>query len=344
VAISALVVDDSALVRQVLSAILGQGGMEVATAPDAFIAFDKIKRSRPDVIVLDVQMPGMDGLTFLRRLMVRDPIPVVICSGLAHRGTHLGVRALDEGAVDIVGKPVVGIEEFLQESAVMLIETVRGAAQARLRAPRPRPPRIAPSRIVRPAGGAVELVVLGASTGGTEALREILTALPADAPALAVVQHMPEHFTRTFAERLNADCAIEVKEAQPGDQLRPGRALLAPGNWHLRVRRQRGELTVDLDQDALVSRHRPSVDVLFESAAASCGRSTLGILLTGMGSDGAAGMVSLRQAGGQTIAQDEATCVVFGMPREAIERGAAVRILPLYGIAEAILSARAGQG
>jgi two-component system, chemotaxis family, protein-glutamate methylesterase/glutaminase len=349
--VQALVVDDSALVRQVLSAILAQGGMSVTTAADALIALEKIKRTRPDVVVLDVHMPKMDGITCLRRIMQTDPIPVVICSGVARRGTDLGMRALDEGAVDIVAKPSSGVKDFFTDSALMLVETVRGAAAARVRrrpaggaasapvpVPRPALPAIdtRPPR-ARPRPRPVAVLALGASTGGTEALRQILAALPADAPAVVIVQHMPEHFTAAFARRLDAESALEVKEAAVGDRLRPGLALVAPGNRHLLLRRQRTEVVVQLDEGPLVSRHRPSVDVLFRSVAETFGAGAIGVLLTGMGDDGAAGLLELRQAGAHTIAQDEASSVVFGMPREAIARGAVDEVVELQGIAERIV-------
>ena len=359
-AIHVLVVDDSAVVRQVLSAILGQvPGMSVSVAADPIIAREKMRRQRPDVIVLDIEMPRMDGLTFLGRVMSEDPIPVVVCSALTGAGTEMAMRALEEGAVEIVTKRRVAVQDFLEESALRLVDAIRGAKQARLsllarrrqrpaldadrgalRSPPPREPLRSPAP---PApAGAADLIAIGASTGGTEALRDVLEALPPDSPPLVVVQHMPEPFTHAFAERLDRLCAVRVSEAVDGDVLGPGRALIAPGNHHLLVHRFGAQYRVELRQGPLVSRHRPSVDVLFRSVAAAAGARAVGVILTGMGEDGAAGLLAMRETGAFTIAQDEATCVVFGMPREAIARGAATLVLPLPAIGAAVLGAAAG--
>jgi two-component system, chemotaxis family, protein-glutamate methylesterase/glutaminase len=336
-----MVVDDSAVAREVMSTVLARE-FTVTTASDPLIAMDKIGHARPDVIVLDLEMPRMHGLTFLRLIRQESAIPVVVCSSLAGQGTDMALRALEQGAVDVVAKPAVGVRDFLLEAEILLLETVRGAAQARGRQPRtaarttltfpvfppfPPPERTAPAP---PKGGLTDsLIALGASTGGTEALRAILERLPAGAPPVVVVQHMPELFTAAFARRLDGCCQVSVKEAAAGDELGPGRVVIAPGNRHLLVRRQGRRYVVELSDGPLVSRHRPSVDVLFRSVAAAAGRHAVGALLTGMGDDGAEGLLEMKRAGARTIAQDEATSVVFGMPKEAIARKAADQVAPL---------------
>ncbi len=363
--LSVLVVDDSAVVRQAATAILSQDpGIVVTVAADPYIALVKMGRSRPDVILLDLEMPRMDGLTFLRKIMTEDPIPVVVCSGLAARGTATAIRALEEGAVEVLAKPQLGVRDFLHDSATTLIEVIRDAAEVRVRrrevaAPLPRhsadvvspplptpptPPQHARRRTDRPHGAADAVVAIGASTGGTEALRTILTAMPEDAPGIVIVQHMPERFTAAFAQRLDQICRIEVKEAAPGDRVVRGRALIAPGNRHLILRRAGTGYEVDLAGGPRVSRHRPSVDVLFRSVAQTAGPRAVGVILTGMGDDGAAGLLEMKRAGASTLAQDERTCVVFGMPKEAIERGAVDRVLPLPSVAAAILSVTPSSG
>lgn len=346
-----LVVDDSAVVRLALTRILGRAGMAVETALDPIIALRKMARERPDVLVLDLELPRMDGLTFLDAVMERDPLPVVICSSLAGPDTAVALEALERGAVDVVAKPRLDVQGFLEESALRLVQVVRAAAQARVRPRRlagpPRAPAAPPLRLAATAPGPrPAVVVMGASTGGTEALREILEALPPGAPGVAVVQHMPEVFTAQFARRLDGLCRIEVKEAGDGDPILPGRALIAPGNRHLRLRRAGAGYGVELAAGPPVSFHRPSVDVLFRSAALVAGPDALGVILTGMGQDGAEGLLALRRSGARTLAQDEATSVVFGMPREAIARGAVDEVLPLPELAGAILrwSARVGLG
>jgi len=341
-----LVVDDSAVVRQTLTAILSQArGMSVTVAADPIIALDKLKRARPDVIVLDLEMPRMDGLTFLRKIMAENPIPIVVCSGLAGKGTDAAFRAMDEGAVEIVTKPKLGVRDFLYESSVLLVDAVRAAAQARVR-PRGLAIRRVPKKLTAdaviprrsPLSVTTDKVVsIGASTGGTEALREILEAMPPDAPGITIVQHMPEVFTRAFADRLNQICRIEVKEASNGDRVSEGRALIAPGNRHMLLRRSGGHYVVEVSDGPLVSRHRPSVNVLFRSAAQAAGPNGVGVIMTGMGDDGADGLLEMKEAGAATIAQDEASCVVFGMPKEAIARGAADEVVPLSQIAARIL-------
>lgn len=342
-----LVVDDSAVVRQAMVAILSDGhGMQVTVAADPMIAMQKMVRQRPHVILLDLEMPRMDGLTFLRRIMSTDPIPVVVCSGLAARGTEAAIRALEEGAVEVIAKPALGVQGFLLDAGPTLAEVLRGAAAAKVRqrqpSPAPAPRHTADAVLPRRSSGALRLttdkvVAIGASTGGTEALRQILEAMPADAPGIVIVQHMPERFTAAFAQRLDQTCRIQVKEAESGDRVMDGRALIAPGNRHLLVRRSGGYYTVEVTGGPAVSGHRPSVDVLFRSTAQAAGANAVGVILTGMGDDGAAGLLEMRQAGAGTIAQDERSSVVFGMPKEAIERGGVDEIVPLAGVAERLL-------
>lgn len=336
-----LVVDDSAVVRQTLSAVLSpEEGFVVQTAADPLFAAEKMERMRPDVIVLDLEMPRMHGLTFLRHVMrLERPVPVVVCSGLA--AGSAAVRALEEGAVAVVEKPRLDVRGFLFESAVLLIDTVRGAAQARVaaRSAAPRPPHGA--HVIPPSGHlgfrSDTVVAVGASTGGTEALLKLLTPMPPDGPAVLIVQHMPKGFTGPFAERLNQACRMEVREASNGEPVHPGRALLAPGDHHMLLCRRSDGYAVQVVEGPLVSRHRPSVDALFRSVARVAGQNAVGVILTGMGDDGAAGLAEMRQAGAVTLAQDEASCVVFGMPRQAIERGAVEATLPLDGLPAAIL-------
>jgi two-component system chemotaxis response regulator CheB len=346
--IEVLVVDDSAVVRQVTAAVLSQEpGMHVSVAADPLIAMDKMKRQRPDVILLDLEMPRMDGLTFLRKIMAEDPIPVVVCSALAPPGSDNALLAFDDGAVDVIGKPTVGVKNFLYESAILLIDTVRSAAQARVTR------RAAPFTPVEPKNSADavlpsrkapalrfttdKVVVIGASTGGTEAILTFLEGMPADGPAMVIVQHMPESFTSGFARRLNSLCEIEVKEATHGDRVLQGRALIAPGNRHILLRRSGGHYVVELTDGPLVSRHRPSVDVLFRSAVQAAGPNAIGVIMTGMGDDGAAGLLEMKEAGAWTIAQDEASCVVFGMPKEAVARGAAEETTSLSLLSRTVL-------
>jgi two-component system chemotaxis response regulator CheB len=343
--IHVLVIDDSAVVRQMLQGILlRDSSLTVAVAPNPLIARGKMARARPQVIVLDLEMPEMDGLTFLEEQMATDPIPVVVCSGLAARGTDAALRAMDAGAVAVIEKPRLGVKGFLYESAEMLRETVRAAAGARIRLrglPRERPALAAARkpRLDKPALSTTteKVVALGASTGGTEALRTILESLPPSAPGLLVVQHMPEVFTRAFAERLDRSCRLEVKEAADGDRVLEGRCLIAPGNRHLLLRRSGGHYAVELSDAPPISRHRPSVDVLFRSVAAEAGANAVGAILTGMGDDGAQGLLEMKNAGALTLAQDEASCVVFGMPKEAIACGAADEVVALDDMAATIL-------
>jgi len=343
-----LIVDDSALVRQVLTEILSADAtlQVVGTAGDPYVAWEKIQRLRPDVLTLDVEMPRMDGLTFLERLMRLRPLPVLMVSSLTQRGAETTLRALELGAVDFVGKPRLDVAAETLELAHEIREKVRAVAGARVRRPArstapPQRPAAAAAGSDRPPAlfsATHKVVAVGASTGGTEALRVFLGELPADAPGVVVMQHMPEHFTRSFAERLDTLCRIGVTEARDGDRLLPGHALIAPGGRHLSVMRSGASYTVRVTDGAPVNRHRPSVDVLFHSCAEQLGQNAVGILLTGMGDDGARGLLALRRAGAATIAQDEATCVVFGMPRAAIELGAADEVLPLERIAAKALS------
>jgi len=351
--IDVLVVDDSAVIRQLMTGLLATDRtFQVATASDPLVAMARMRRSRPHVILLDLEMPRMDGLTFLKRIMSEDPLPIVVCSGFAEPGTRLALRALGAGAVEVALKPRLFPDGRVEDNG--LLDIVRAAAQARVRvpaaAPLPTParsssaagPRLSLPKTPLPSAagsrGTDMLVAIGASTGGTEALREVLGGMPPDAPGIVVVQHMPPGFTAAFAEHLDAHCRIEVREAKHGDRVKPGLALIAPGNRHVLVVRRGGHLLVELSDDAPVCRHRPSADVLFRSVAAAVGPRAVGVILTGMGSDGANGLREMRLGGAHTIAQDESTSVVFGMPKEAFERGAVDIVLPLPRICGAILA------
>ena len=320
----------------------------IATASDPFVAASQMMREAPDVITLDVEMPRMDGLTFLDKIMSQHPIPVVMCSSLTTEGSETALSALERGAVDIITKPTVGTRQFLEESKVRICDAIKSAAQARLSKPRlagaakPSPKLTADVMLPKPPTHAMiqtteKIVAIGASTGGTEALREILEALPADAPGIVIVQHMPEKFTAAFAQRLNSICKITVKEAENNDSVLRGQALIAPGNKHMMLKRSGARYCVEIRDGPLVSRHRPSVDVLFRSAARYGGKNVLGVILTGMGDDGAKGMREMKDAGACNIAQNEDSCVVFGMPQEAIKTGAVDHILPLDRIVTEIL-------
>lgn len=345
--IRVLIVDDSAVVRQALAQVLGSDEeIEVmGVAGDPYVAAEKIREEVPDVITLDIEMPRMDGLTFLKKLMAQHPIPVVICSSLAEEGARTAVQALEYGAVEIVTKPRLGVRQFLEESRLQICQAAKAAAAARLRPLRAMhtvEPKLTADAILSPATSAMaktteKVVMIGASTGGTEALKTLLEALPPDTPGIVIVQHMPELFTRAFASRLDRLCAITVKEAESGDTVLRGQALIAPGNHHLLLQRSGARYYVEVKEGPLVCRHRPSVDVLFRSAARYAGPNALGVILTGMGDDGARGMLEMKQAGAVTIAQDEASCVVFGMPKEAIKLNGVDRVMPLGSIASAIL-------
>jgi two-component system chemotaxis response regulator CheB len=349
-----LVVDDSAVVRQVLTGLLQAApGIEVlAAVPDPIFAMKRMELEWPDVIVLDIEMPRMDGVTFLRKIMAERPTPVVICSTLTEQGAETTMQALSAGAVSIITKPKAGLKEFLQDSSNDVVEAVRAAARARmsnLRLARTEVlgPAAAPARTMMvPAGGSKSLstttqkvVAIGTSTGGTQALEQVLTALPAVSPGIVIVQHMPEKFTAMFAQRLNGLCQIEVREAKNGDRVLPGLALIAPGGKHMQLKLSGAHYQVEVIDGPPVNRHKPSVDVLFRSVAKHAGKNAAGFILTGMGDDGARGLLAMKEAGAWTVAQDEASCVVFGMPKEAIALGAAHKILSLSQVAGEIMSA-----
>lgn len=348
--IKVLVVDDSALVRGALTELLLSDPEieEVVTAQDPYIAATKMRSFVPDVITLDVEMPRMDGLTFLRKIMSQHPLPVVMCSSLTRENTDTAFKALEYGAVEIIQKPMMGVKKFLDESRILICDVVKAAARVKVARRRATatapPPKLSADAVLpraRPATHAMSettdrLIAVGASTGGTEALKTFLTALPVDCHGLVVVQHMPEHFTASFAARLDELCRIQVREAAHGDRILRGQALIAPGNRHLIVKRSGAMYHVELNDGPLVSRHRPSVDVLFRSVARYAGANAIGVIMTGMGDDGAKGLKEMKEAGARTIAQDEATCVVYGMPKVAVELGGVDQVLPLEAIAPAV--------
>ncbi len=353
--IGVMIVDDSAVVREALRTILeSDDAIEVVgTAADPYVAAEKLRKVVPDVITLDIEMPRMDGLSFLRRLMAQHPLPVVICSSQAGEGSDNALRALEYGAVDIVQKPKMGAKQFIEESKVEIIDVVKAAHLSKVKkiapekaapAERDIAPKLTADAVIPRAKGpaAIEtterVVVVGASTGGTEALREFLMALPGDAPGIVIVQHMPENFTAAFARRLNELCALTVKEAEHNDSVIRGRALIAPGNRHTLLKRAGARYYVEVRDGPLVSRHRPSVDVLFRSTARYAGKNAIAAIMTGMGDDGASGMLELKEAGAYTIGQDEASCVVYGMPHEAHKRGAVMKVLPLKDIAGHVMT------
>jgi two-component system chemotaxis response regulator CheB len=347
--IRVLIVDDSASVRQTLKQVLETDpDLEVmGTAADPYVAVEHIKREVPDVITLDVEMPRMDGLTFLDRLMSQHPVPVVICSTLTEAGSKSAIAALEKGAVDIITKPKMGTKEFFQESCIHICDAVKSAAMTRGKvgrrvAAQAAPKLTADAVIAKPKSMAMietteKIVAVGASTGGTEALRELLERMPANSPGMVIVQHMPEKFTANFADRLNSLCSVTVKEAANNDSVIPGQVLIAPGNKHTLLKRSGARYFVEVRDGPLVSRHRPSVDVLFRSTARYAGKNAIGVIMTGMGDDGAKGMLEMKEAGAVNIAQDEATSVVFGMPAEAIKLGGVDRVVPLHRIADEIL-------
>ncbi len=360
--IRVMLVDDSAVVRQVLTAVFTQAsGIEVAdVAHDPIMAMEKMKARWPDVIVLDVEMPRMDGITFLKQIMSTRPTPVVICSSLTQKGSDMAMNALAAGAVEVIAKPTGGVKAFLEANGNALVQAVKAAASARMGNVRPsqavaaspaagsKPPlpgvpgKLSADVVLdAPTGREMfsttdHIVVIGTSTGGTQALEHILTRLPRGCPGMAIVQHMPERFTSSFAERLNRLAAIEVKEAANGDRIIPGRALIAPGGKHMMIKRSGAFYHVEIVDGPPVSRHKPSVDVLFRSAAKFAGRNALGVIMTGMGDDGAKGLKELHDTGAHTIAQDEQSCVVFGMPKEAIKLGAAREVMSLDALPAAI--------
>lgn len=337
--IKVLCVDDSALIRNLMSEIINShDDMEVvALAPDPLVARDLIKQLNPDVLTLDVEMPRMDGLDFLERLMRLRPMPVLMVSSLTSAGSEVTLRALELGAVDFLEKPSIGIRDGMLEYSELIAEKIRAAARSRPRQAVSRERK--PSEALRaPLNSSEKLVIIGASTGGTEAIRTVLEPLPSNSPALLIAQHMPGGFTRSFAARLDRLCRIQVKEAEDGERILPGHAYIAPGDAHLELARSGANYIARLDGGPPVNRHRPSVDVLFHSAATQAGRNAVGVLLTGMGKDGAAGLLAMRRAGAATLAQDEASCVVFGMPREAIALGGAAEVVPLEDIAGRVLA------
>ncbi len=355
-AIRVLIVDDSAVVRQVLTEILSadRAIQVIGAASDPIFAMAKMETEWPDVIVLDVEMPRMDGLTFLRKLMAERPTPVVICSTQTTQGTETTMQAMSAGAVSIVAKPKADFKNALRDSSDDLLSAVKAAAQARVRRSVPvaravAVPTTLTAEAVLPGASAGQcamhettdrVVALGTSTGGTQALEAVLCALPVDSPGLVIVQHMPEQFTAAFAQRLNKVCDIQVREAAHGDRVHPGLALIAPGGRHLVLERSGAHYRVAVVDGPPIRRHRPSVDVLFKSMARVAGRNALGVIMTGMGDDGARGLKEMRDAGARTLGQDEDSCVVYGMPKEALKLGGVERELPLEAIPSAIVNSR----
>ena len=353
--IKVLIVDDSAVVRQVLSAALAADPAIdlIGAASDPVFAMERMRAQWPDVIVLDVEMPRMDGITFLKKIMAERPTPVVICSTLTEKGAATTMQALEAGAFTVITKPKIGLKRFLEDSSDDLVSTIKAAAHANARrlvpsvpmaAITPPPPKLSADAILSAATHTAHamaettdrVVAIGTSTGGTQALETVLTALPRVCPGIVIVQHMPEKFTGAFAARLNDLCQIEVREAKNSDRVLPGLALIAPGGRHMLLKRNGAQYHVEIVDGPPVSRHRPSVDVLFRSVAKCAGKNALGIIMTGMGDDGAVGLLEMRNEGALTIGQDEQTCVVYGMPKEAVKRGAVIKTLPLGGIAGAI--------
>lgn len=353
--IRVLLVDDSAVMRQTLGALIqNTPGMELlAAVSDPILAQTRMQQQWPDVIVLDVEMPRMDGITFLKQIMQQRPTPVIICSTLTDKGAQTTLDAMAAGAFTAIAKPRLGLRNFLDEHARDFAATIRAAAQAHVQRLLPRTAPTAMPVTQKLSADAVlpathvqrslsrtteRIVAIGTSTGGTQALEQILTGLPRLSPGIVIVQHMPEKFTTAFAQRLDRLCVIDVREAQHGERVLPGTALIAPGGKHMLLRRSGAQYIVEVVDGPLVSRHRPSVNVLFRSVAQTAGANAMGLLLTGMGDDGASGLLEMRQSGAHTVAQDEASCVVFGMPKEAIKRGAAHEVLPLHAMRERIVS------
>ncbi|MDH5444925.1 MAG: chemotaxis response regulator protein-glutamate methylesterase [Gammaproteobacteria bacterium] len=355
-----LIVDDSAVIRQVLSDIVSKDSeLEVmAAVHDPIFAMKRMESDWPDVILLDVEMPRMDGITFLRKIMSEHPTPVVICSTLTTEGAETTMQAIAAGVVDIIEKPKINPKEFLSDEAKLIIDVVKSAAQAKMKnltaatlatEKRKVAPKLTADAIMAPATGAMkqttdQLIAIGTSTGGIQALESVLTGLPRVSPGIVIVQHMPEKFTASFAERLNGICEIDVKEAADKDRVVPGRALIAPGGMHLMLKRSGAQYHVEVVDGPLVSRHKPSVDVLFRSVAKSAGKNALGIIMTGMGDDGASGMKEMHDTGALTIAQDEASCVVFGMPNEAVKKGGVDKTVSLLDIPKEIMKFYESEG
>lgn len=339
--IKVLVVDDSAIVRKIFTEELSrERGIEViGTAPDPYVARDKIVKLKPDVVTLDIEMPRMDGITFLKKLMKYYPLPVIIVSSLTRNGGKLALEAIESGAVEVLSKP--GAAYSVGDMKQQLADKIRAAARARVSQRKEKTsvedaPVTLSSRALQETTNKV--IAIGASTGGTEALKEVLTRFPPTIPGVLVVQHMPPNFTTAFAERLNNMCSIAVKEAEDGDSVLPGRALIAPGNYHMLLRRSGARYHVSVKTGPMVCHQRPSADVLFNSSAQYAGPNAVGVILTGMGSDGAQGLLKMREAGGRTIGQDEATCVVYGMPKEAAKLGAVEKVAPLERIAQGVIN------
>lgn len=349
--IKVLVVDDSAVVRQVVTSLLtADPGIEViAAVADPILAIARMNVQWPDVIVLDIEMPRMDGITFLKKIMAERPTPVVICSTLVEAGAQTSMAALAAGAVAIITKPKIGLKQFLEDASQDMVSAVKAAAHANVRVLRATTKNTA-DVIMLPTGEkhsamiqtTERVVALGTSTGGTQALELVLTSLPRVTPSIVIVQHMPEKFTAAFAERLNSLCQIEVKEAKNNDRVINSRALIAPGGKHMLLRRTGAQYYVEIMDGPLVNRHRPSVDVLFRSVAKCAGANALGVIMTGMGDDGAAGLLEMRNAGARTLGQDEASCVVYGMPKEAVKRGGVEKTVPLNAIGREIMQQLSG--
>lgn len=354
-----LIVDDSAVIRQVLSEIVSKDAdLEVmAAVHDPIFAMARMEQEWPDVILLDVEMPRMDGITFLRKIMSEHPTPVVICSTLTTKGAETTMQAISAGVIDIIEKPKINPKEFLSDEAKLIIDVVKSAAHAKMKnmpvikpvAERKVAPKLSADAMMAPATGAMtqttaQIVAIGTSTGGIQALEAVLTALPRVSPGIVIVQHMPEKFTASFSERLNGMCEIEVKEAADKDRVVPGRALIAPGGKHLLLKRSGAQYHVEVVDGPLVSRHRPSVDVLFRSVAKFAGKNALGVIMTGMGDDGASGITEMHETGAQTIAQDEASCVVYGMPNEAVKKGGIDKITSLLDIPQEIMNFYGSEG
>ena len=350
--IKVLVVDDSAVVRQTMEEILNSDRKieVIATAADPYIAADKIRNEVPDVVILDVEMPRMDGITFLQKIMSQHPLPVVMCSSLTGDGAETAIKAMEYGAIEIITKPRLGAKQFIEESKVRITDAVKAASVARIKRISAKhmhvPPKLTADAVIEKATPrrsrammktTERVVVVGASTGGTEALRAFLEALPLDTPGIVIVQHMPEHFTAAFSNRLDGICRVSVKEAENDDSVIRGRALIAPGNHHILLKRSGARYYVEIKDGPLVCRHRPSVDVLFRSAARYAGKNAVGVIMTGMGDDGSKGMKEMKEAGARNFAQDEETSVVFGMPKEAIKLGAVDKVLPLEALPAAVM-------
>lgn len=337
--IKVFIVDDSAMVRKIFSEeISKESDMEViGTAPDPFVARDKIVQHKPDVMTLDIEMPRMDGLTFLKKLMKYYPLPVLIVSSLTPKGGKMAMEALEYGAVDVLSKP--GSSYSVGDMSAQLKEKIRAAARANLNRVSAPTPRQEPTGTITKAltETTQKLIAMGASTGGTEALKEVLVRMPQNSPGIVIVQHMPPLFTTAFAERLNRLCSIEVREGKDGDSVLNGQALIAPGNFHMLMRRSGSRYYVNIKDGPMVHHQRPAVDILFNSVAQYAGANAIGVILTGMGADGAQGMLRMKEGGAKTIAQDEASCVVFGMPKEAIKLGAVDRVVPLELIPQEII-------